>query len=61
MEPGQIPVSMPRRPTAGPALADITAPSCSANAGPAPKWKTTQLWAIVAGPAMATLHVTIIN
>ena len=52
---------MPRWSGAGPAQADITAPSCTANFGPAPKWKMAQLWAIVAGPAMATLHVAIIN
>jgi len=54
------PVSMPRRPGAGPALADMTAPSRTASAGPPPEWKMVQLWPTVDGPLLASLHVAII-
>jgi len=47
------PVSMPRRPGAGPVLADLTAQSRAASAGPAEEWKMGQLWPITAGPAVA--------
>ena len=48
-----VPVSMPRRPGAGPVLAYMTAPSRAASAGPAEEWKTVQLWPTTAGPAVA--------
>jgi len=51
---------MPRRPGAGPVLADMTAPSRTASAGPAVEWKTGQLWPTVDGPLLARLHVAII-
>jgi len=54
------PVSMPRGPGAGPALADMTAPSRAASAGPAVEWKMVQLWPTVDGPLLASLHVAII-
>jgi len=55
-----IPVSMPRRPGAGPVLADMTAPSRTASAGPAVEWKMVQLWPTVDGPLLASLQVAII-
>jgi len=63
-----VPVSMPRRPGAGPLLADMTAPSRTASVGPAMEWKTGQLWPTTTGPAvahsygplLANLHVAII-
>ena len=57
---GRSPVSMPRGPGAGPALADMTAPSRAASAGPAVEWKMVQLWPTVDGPLLASLHVAII-
>jgi len=51
---------MPRRPGAGPVLADMTAPSRIASAGPAEEWKMVQLWPTVDGPLLASLHVAVI-
>ena len=53
-------VSMPRRPGAGPVLADMTAPSRTARAGPVEEWKMVQLWPTVDGPLLASLHVAIV-
>ena len=47
------PVSMPRRPGAGPVLANMTVPSRTASTGPLPEWKMGHLWPTTAGPAVA--------
>jgi len=56
-----FPVSMPRRPGAGPVLAYMTAPSRAASAGPAVEWKTGQLWPCYVIRLSAFIHALLYN